>query len=170
MFKIFEYLQKGQENIVLIGMPACGKSTIGKALAALLNKEFIDSDTIIESEENKSIPQIFAEVGEAGFRDIESRVIADLASKNNCVIAVGGGAVLREENVKNLKLNGRLFFLDAPLSDLQSTASRPLSSTPESLKRRYEERYGIYTAVCDHKIAITRDLEENLKKIQKELQ
>ncbi len=167
---LFDFILKKQENLVLIGMPACGKSTIGKELANLLGKDFIDSDEVIEKEEKKSIPAIFAEGGEDAFRKIETRVIREIAKKGGCVIAVGGGAILREENVSALKQNGRIFFLDAPLSDLQSTASRPLSSTPEDLKKRYEERYGIYCTVCDKKIPITRNLEENLLKIQKELQ
>lgn len=162
-------LRKEMETIVFIGMPACGKSTIGKALAELLKKEFLDTDELIE-EKGTPIPEIFAEKGEARFREIEASVIASQREKRGCILSVGGGAILREENVKNLKRNGRLYFLDAPLSDLQSTADRPLSSSPEALKQRYEERYGIYTAVCDKRIPITRNLEENLRKIQKELQ
>lgn len=166
---IWQDLKRGMETIVLIGMPACGKSTIGKALAELLKTDFLDTDSIIEKEEKKTIPEIFAEVGEAGFREIEARVIRAQREQRGIVLAVGGGAVLREENVENLKRNGRLFFLDAPLSDLQSTKSRPLSSTPEALKQRYEERYGIYCSVCDKKIPITRDLQQNMETILKEL-
>lgn len=158
-----------KENIVLTGMPSSGKSTIGKALAAAMGREFFDSDEEIVREAGKPIPQIFAEEGEAAFRDLESRVIRDLGEKESIVLATGGGAVLREQNVDLLRGNGRIFFLDAPLETLVSTADRPLSSTPEDLRKRYEERYDIYRATADVRISVTRNLEENLKAIQKEI-
>ena len=166
---IYDSILRAKENLVLIGMPGCGKSTIGKALAERLGKRFVDCDEEIEKAEGKSIPEIFREVGEQGFRDAESRVIRRASEEQGAVIATGGGAVLREENVRLLRGNGTLLFLDAPLSELMATSSRPLSSTPEDLRRRYEERYGIYCAVCDRKIPVTRSLKENLAAVEKEL-
>lgn len=167
--EITKEIYSSKENIVLTGMPGSGKSTIGKALANQLGREFFDSDEEIVREAEKPIPQIFAEEGEAAFRDLESRVIRSLSEKEGIVFATGGGAVLREKNIDILRGNGRIFFLDAPLSTLVSTTDRPLSSTPEALRQRYEERYGIYCATADVTVPVTRNLEENLVALQKEI-
>ncbi len=167
--EIAREIYSSKENIVLTGMPGSGKSTVGKALAAALGREFFDSDEEIVREAGKPIPQIFQEEGEAAFRDLESRVIRKLGEKESIVLATGGGAVLRERNVDLLRGNGRIFFLDAPLETLVSTSDRPLSSTPEALRQRYEERYDIYCATADVIVPVTRNLEENLKAIKKEI-
>ncbi len=166
---IYEAVRAEKENLVLIGMPGAGKSTLGKAIAREMDREFFDSDAVIEKEEQKTIPQIFREVGEKGFRDIESRVIASLSALRGKVIATGGGAVLRDENVRALQSNGKLIFLDAPLETLLPTDDRPLTGTAADLKKRYEERYHIYLASADTVIPVTRDIEENLKRIKQVL-
>jgi shikimate dehydrogenase len=166
---IYASILKGKENVVLIGMPGSGKSTVGKALAAETGREFFDSDEEIVKEAGRPIPDIFSQQGEGAFRDLESRVIRRLSEKQGAVIATGGGAVLRKENVENLRANGRIVFLDAPLETLTSTADRPLSATPEALKKRYEERYGIYCESAHLRISVTRDLKENLTEIKKVL-
>ena len=142
---------------------------MGKELAKRLGKEFLDSDTVIEEEEKKPIPQIFAEVGEKGFRDIESRVIRSLSALRGKIIATGGGAILREENVRFLKGNGRLIFLDAPLETLIPTGDRPLTATADDLKKRYEERYDLYLSSADAVVNVTRNIAENTEKIEKVL-
>jgi len=166
---IYEAVRKEEENIVLIGMPGAGKSTLGKAVAQALGREFLDSDAVIEEEEKKPIPQIFREKGEKAFRDIESRVIRGLSALRGKVIATGGGAILRKENVEHLRSNGKLLFLDAPLETLMPTGDRPLTSTAADLKKRYEERYGLYCACADEIIPVTRDVEENLRNLEKVL-
>lgn len=162
-------IRSSKENIVLTGMPGSGKSTVGRALARAMGREFFDSDDEIVKKAGKPIPQIFSEDGETAFRDLETLVLRELGEKESIVLATGGGAVLREKNIDLLRGGGRIFFLDAPLETLVSTSDRPLSSTPEALRQRYEERYGIYCRTADVRIPVTRNLEENLKAIQKEI-
>ncbi|MCL2639450.1 MAG: shikimate kinase [Phycisphaerales bacterium] len=100
-------------NIVLIGYRGTGKSTIGKKLAERLRRDFVDTDTLLVERAGKTIKQIFETEGEPGFRDREAAVIAEVANRDNLVIAVGGGAVLRPANVTALKKNGRLIWLQA---------------------------------------------------------
>ncbi len=150
--KVFGKLCTDKENIVLVGMPSSGKSTVGGLIAKACGRTFIDTDELIVKHAGQEITDIFAEVGEAGFRDIESQVIREVSAMTSAVIATGGGAVLREENVAALKENGKIYFIDRPLEKLIPTSSRPLSSDRKSIEKRYEERYGIYTSVCDRKI------------------
>ncbi len=159
-----------KQNIVLIGMPGCGKSTIGKELAKVLRKEFVDSDEEIVKSERVSIPQIFESKGESGFREIESRIIRELSSHQGMVIATGGGAVLNPENIGLLKENGIILFLDRDINDIAATADRPLSSNRKDLEKRYNERYPIYLSSADYKIAITSDLKDNIKAIKEVLE
>lgn len=167
---IYKSIQKEKRNVVLVGMPGCGKSTIGKEIARVLNMEFLDTDELIREKAGKEIPRIFAEEGEKYFRDLESDVIFKIAPLQGKVIATGGGAVLREKNVSYLKGNGDIIFLDAPLETLRATKDRPLSSNDLDLKKRYEERYGIYTSSADLVIKVSGDLLENTEKILKVLQ
>jgi shikimate dehydrogenase len=148
--RVFSKLSADKESVVLIGMPASGKSTIGRLIAEKTGREFFDLDDEIVKSVGKSIPEIFAEGGEEAFRNIESRVLADrLAFIGGAVIATGGGAILREENVRKLKQNGRLYFLNRPLCQLLPTADRPTASTKEAIEKRYGERLPIYKRVAD---------------------
>ncbi len=148
--RIFEELRAEKENIVLVGMPGSGKSTVGRILAARTGRPFFDLDELIVAETEKEIPAIFADVGEAGFRDIEAAVLERTVSEHmGAVISTGGGAILRLENVKALRRGGRLYFLDRPLSHIRPTASRPLSSDRAALEARYQEREPLYRAAAD---------------------
>ncbi|MBF0476646.1 MAG: shikimate kinase [Deltaproteobacteria bacterium] len=100
-------------NIVLIGYRCCGKSAVGKLLAEKLGRDFVDSDTLIQLQSGRPIPQIVAENGWAAFRDLERQVISELARKDNLVIATGGGVVLDGRNVSRLKENGWVVWLQA---------------------------------------------------------
>ena len=153
-----------KRNIVLIGMPGSGKTTIGRALAESLGKTFVDTDDLITGEYG-DISEIFAQKGEEFFRDIEAVAVKKVSLQNGLVIATGGGAVLRRENVDYLKHNGVLFFLDRPLGDILPTEDRPLSRDCEALKKRYEERYGIYLSSCDEKIDIDGRVENAVSRI-----
>ena len=144
--EIAESLSRQTENLVLIGMPGCGKSTAGRLLAQKLAKSFIDTDTEIEKRAGGiSCGNLIREQGEEAFRRLESEVIREAGSATGCVIATGGGAVTRPENRDPLRQNGRLIHLDRPLDTLQTDDSRPLSSSRASLEARYRERAPLYS-------------------------
>ena len=166
MTEIYSDILRRKENIVLIGMPSSGKTTIGKALASELDKGFIDTDDEIVLQEGRNIPEIFKTSGETKFREIESEVIKKVSSNQGFVIATGGGAVLNPKNIHLLKENGRVVFLDKKIEDLITTPDRPLSSNIEDLKKRYEERYDIYVSSADYIINCTNDVKENVKNIK----
>lgn len=153
--RIFAQLVRQKSNLVLTGMPGSGKTTVGRLLAERCGLEFVDTDDEIVKREGRPIPAIFEAVGEPGFRDIEAAVIREAAARQGVVIATGGGAVLRKENVDLLKENGRVYFLDRPLEELVATADRPLSADRDALKKRYYERYDIYCSCCDCHITET---------------
>lgn len=150
--RIMRRITREKENIVLIGMPASGKSRIGRLLEKTTLRPLIDTDKVIEERLGKTVSEVFSDFGEAYFREVEADVIREASKKTGIIIATGGGSVLRYDSVKNLRRNGRLYFIDRPLSSLTPTASRPLASNTADIEKRYNERYGIYTAVCDVRI------------------
>ncbi len=135
-------------NLVLVGMPGCGKSTLGRKMAEKLRRTFVDIDAEIEKEAGP-IPAIFAKQGEAAFRDIESRVIARFGKESGLVIATGGGAVLREENIRALHQNGVVAWVKRP-RELLSTAGRPLSKGAAALAAMEKIRMPLYQACADY--------------------
>ena len=153
--EIYKDLRRARENLVLIGMPGAGKTTVGRLLAQKLNREFVDTDEEIVKRAGKPIPVLFAEDGEDRFRDLETAVVRDLSASGGRVIAAGGGTVLREENVTLLRLNGRLFFLDRQPEDLEPSPDRPLGDTARKLERLYHSRYFRYSAAADRKIPVS---------------
>ena len=136
-------------SIVLTGMPGCGKSTLGALLAKRLGRTLIDTDVEIEARTGTPIPEIFRTRGEPWFRDLETEIIREIAARDGAVIATGGGAVLRRENIDALKQTGVVVFLDRPLETLLPMADCPLADDMEKLHARYRERYAIYTATAD---------------------
>ncbi len=150
--KVYKAVLNGKNNITLIGMPSCGKTTVGKLLAEKTGKTFVDTDEEIVKVIGMSIPEYFERYGEASFRQIESSVIKEISAKNNQVIATGGGAVLNPDNVRRLKQNGLAYFIDRDIELLCSTSDRPLSSNREALEKRYQERYPIYCSSCDVRV------------------
>ncbi|MBE7015658.1 MAG: shikimate dehydrogenase [Ruminococcaceae bacterium] len=145
---VFASVLSEKENIVLIGMPGSGKSTIGNLLN-LEGFEFIDTDKEIENRCGCSIKELISAQGEAYFRDMESEVIRDVSSHSSRIISTGGGAILREENVNCLKQNGKLYFIEADIDRLKATEDRPLSDTEDKLKKLYSQRHGIYQSAAD---------------------
>ncbi len=168
--KIYRDLLLEKQNIVLIGMPSCGKSSTGRALAERLSKAFVDIDDMIIKKAGMSIKEIFASRGEKAFRDMESDAAKELQNKNGLVIACGGGTVLRDENVRYLKANGRLFLLERDIEKLTPTSSRPLSQSAEDIKRLYAERRQIYLASADDTVSyegVSRRADEIIKELLK---
>ena len=145
--KISRELQKELQNVVLIGMPGCGKSTVGAALAQKLGKTFVDADAEIERRTGKAIPDIFAQEGEEAFRRYEADVIADLTRQNRQVIACGGGVVKTPQNLHALRQNGPVLWVQRPIEKL-ATAGRPLSKGGEALRRMEHERLPLYRAAA----------------------
>lgn len=142
-------------NAVLCGMMGCGKSTVAERLSELYGVQSVDTDRIIE-ERFGSINAIFAERGEAYFRDIEAEITAETAKKyTNAVISLGGGCVLRSENVKNLKATGKIVYLRATpqtlIARLKGDASRPLlkGGLEERVNKILAERSHVYESVAD---------------------
>ena len=165
--RITEDIARETENVILIGMPGCGKSTLGKLIAERLSRQFVDCDAEIVRKAGMSIPDIFASEGEEGFRARETAVLADVCKESGLVVATGGGAVTRERNLPLMRQNGTVLFLDIKPDDLP-TDGRPLSQkkTPAVL---YAERLPLYRAAADRIIPITRDIEANMKKIMEVL-
>ena len=145
----FNKIFKDKENIVLVGMPSSGKSTVGAQLARMTGRTLIDTDDLVVEKLGMPISEFLKTHPESEFRDVESEAVKEAASKNGVIIATGGGAILRNENVTYLKQNSRLYFLNRSLEKLIPTADRPLSSSIEALKQRYDERYGKYIACAD---------------------
>ena len=144
----FASVFSAKENIVLTGMPGSGKSTVGR-LIKLEDYEFVDTDIEIENRCGCKIKDLILSKGEAYFRDLESQVIKELSLKSGLIISTGGGAILKAENVKNLKRNGKIFFLNAGLSRLKATDDRPLSNTEDKLAELYSQRIEIYKSTAD---------------------
>ncbi len=163
---IYSRLYKDKMNIVLVGMPGCGKTTIGKLLAKRYSKTFSDTDDLIVETENADIPAIFKEKGEAEFRNIEKSVVCEVSKKNSLVIATGGGVILNRDNIDALKGNGRIYFIDRPLDELLPTDDRPLSSNRADLEKRYKERYDIYVSCADCVVDGSGSVEDVLERIE----
>ena len=159
---------KENTNIVLIGMPGCGKTTIGKLLAEKLNKSFIDVDSYIEEVENRTIPEIFLQ-GESYFRDIETKAVKNVSKGEGQIISTGGGVIKRQENIEALKENGIIIFIDRPVEVIASdvdTENRPLlKDKKEALFTLYKERYALYKEYSDYQILNSDAIDSVLDKL-----
>ena len=169
--RIWKSLMRQKENIVLIGMPGCGKTTVGTLLATELDRFFCDMDVEIAACSERTPAEIIAQEGERAFRDLESEVLRErISMRQGEIVATGGGAILRAENVRMLKQNGRLYWLDRPLEKLIPTEDRPLSSSREALERRYRERYALYHCTADVTVSDPETAEAAAKRIREELE
>lgn len=153
-----------QKNIVLIGMPGCGKSTAGKILAQKLHRDILDTDEEIVKTDGRTIPEIFENDGEKFFRDLETETVETVGKQLSKIIATGGGAVIKKENRDALKQNGTIIYLKKDLS-LLSLEGRPLSKNEDAVRKIYEERKDIYEAFADFAVEVDADAEITAKRV-----
>lgn len=147
--RIYDEIYFDKRNIVLSGMPASGKSTVGKIVAEQLGRELIDTDKLIVEREGY-IPTIFKEKGEKYFRDLETDVIKEVSALSGKVISLGGGAIMRQENIEALRHNGAIFFIDRSPENLIPTGDRPLADKKEKIMRLYKKRIDTYISTADY--------------------
>lgn len=156
-------LQAQMENIILIGMPGCGKSTVAALLGEKLGRKVVDADSVITEMAGISIPEIFEQQGEAGFRTLETKALAQLGMQSGLILATGGGCVTKPENYPLLHQNGRIFLLERSL-DLLATDGRPLSKS-NKLSDMYAIRKPLYEAFADHRISNNGTTDETVSQI-----
>ena len=166
---VFRSIWADRANIVLVGMPSSGKTTIGRMLAKALDKRFVDLDAEIERASGQSVPSIFETQGEAGFRRWEQRVTGRFAKESGQVLSCGGGVVKTATNVRALRRNGVVLFIDRPVEALAVGGSRPLSSSMEALRTMEAQRRPLYLAAADAVISNTGTLAEALAAAQEAL-
>ena len=160
---IYRSLRVQMENVILIGMPGCGKTTIGQLLSKRLGKKFLDADTVLEEKAGRPITQIIPQEGEAFFRRLESEVLEDLGKQSGLVIATGGGCVTIPANYEALHRNGTIVWLKRDLSVLP-TEGRPLSMAGR-LEEMYAKRKPLYEAFADFAVENSGTPEETAEKI-----
>lgn len=157
-----------KKNVIIVGMPGCGKTTVGKLLAEKLHYSFCDLDEHIVEKEQMSIDEMFAK-GEDYFRDIESKGVLDACDFKETVISTGGGVVTRTENIENLKRCGFIIFLDRPIENIISDVdieSRPLlKNGAERLYKLLDDRCEMYKSCCDVEIINDSDVEDVVDRI-----
>ena len=151
-------------NIVLCGFMGCGKTTVGRRLAAFTGRNFIDTDAYIEKKAGLTVSEIFSKYGEAYFRELEHKCVSEIAQNANCIIATGGGTVLNNENALALKSNGSLFFLDVPFETIFSRISnsnRPLvkALSKDKLEILFEARRSAYLDCADFVVEAKQTVE-----------
>lgn len=154
-------------NVVLIGMPSSGKTTLGSRMAEILDRPYIDTDDEIIERTGMPIADYFREYGEESFRDLETEICRQHIKAAGAIISTGGGVIKRPENMRYLSHNGRIVWIDRGLGSLTATDSRPLSSNISDLCRLYEERKDLYDKYSDIRItnngSIARALENLLE-------
>ncbi|MBO4671255.1 MAG: hypothetical protein J5640_05370 [Bacteroidales bacterium] len=161
----FRHLMRSKRNIVLCGMPSCGKSTVGSELARYTGRRFVDTDEIVALQAGMEIPDIFSREGEAAFRLRETAAIESIAPEQGLVVATGGGAVLSETNCRLLRHNGILILLNRDPELLVPTADRPLSRSREELMALYSRRMPLYAKAADFIISNNGPVEHTVYKL-----
>ena len=162
---VYKDLMAERRNLVLIGMSGCGKSTLGKLAAEKLGKTFVDTDAEIIKRIGMSIADYFAAYGEDSFRKVESEVVQEISTQNNLVISTGGGVIKNPENIRWLKGNGTVIWIQRDPELLESGNGRPLVPDQEAVRRLYKERLPLYTAAAETIIENDGNEEEALQKI-----
>ncbi len=163
--RVYRDVRDKRQNIVLIGMPSAGKTAVGLTLQKKTGKPFYDTDKVLEEELTVSCSRYIATQGEAAFREKEAEVVARLSEETGCILATGGGVILREDNRGELQKNGFLVFLDRPLEELTATADRPLSNDKEKLTHLYEDRYPLYCLSADGRVPVRGGVDETAEDV-----
>lgn len=163
---IYKQMLFEKKNVVLIGMPSSGKTTIGAELAKLLHKDFVDIDAQIVSKIGMPISNYFEQYGENAFREIETEVTKEFAGKNNIVISTGGGCIKKPENMLYLSMNGVILLVERDLSKLIVGEGRPLSSSINAIEKMYQERFPLYMRYSQKSIQNNTTTEYAVKQAQ----
>ena len=163
---VIDLLRKQNENVILTGMPGCGKTSLAERLGEITGKDVIDIDKVIEAQEHRSVAEIITKFGEDEFRKLEHLAILDNCKLSGKIIALGGGAILDRENYPALHQNGKIFFIRRDV-DLLPTDDRPLSKSPETLKEMQKIRLPLYQDAADVEIENNGSLDDAVEAILK---
>ncbi len=162
--EVYNVIIAEQKNIVLVGMPGCGKSPAAALLSKKTGRECIDTDSMVVEASGESIPDIFSKYGENEFRNRETEAVRTAGKGAGKIIATGGGAILRDENRIALRENSTVIFLEAPVEGL-ATDGRPLSKSPEVLEKMFAERLPLYLETADFTVEVDPDPEITVRRI-----
>ena len=165
---IYGRILHSKRNLVLTGMPSCGKSTVGRKLASLTGRRFVDTDEVIVTHAGMEISDIFAAEGESGFRKRETAAIESLAPEQGLIIATGGGAIMKPENVRLLRHNGIICLLQRDLGLLVPTDGRPLSRDRAALQSLYDRRLPFYLKAAELTVDNNGPLEHTVEELMKQ--
>lgn len=163
--KIVKKLSFELTNIILVGMPGCGKTTVGNLLASHYGRKLVDTDELIVKKAGKSIPEIFAEQGETGFRKIEAEIIKEVGKEKELIIATGGGVIVTPENFDALRQNGTVIFINRNI-DVLPTDGRPLSQKND-LNEMFKKRLPLYRKICHFEVDGNGTPSEVVERIEK---
>lgn len=162
-------MKRMNQNIVLIGMPGCGKTTIGKLTAQRLNTKFCDVDHYIEDKDGRSIPEIFKDDGEAHFRKLESMAVEEVSKYVGSVISTGGGVIKFHKNMELLKKSGIIIFInrsvESIIADIETDGRPLLKDGKERIYKLYKERIDLYKKYCDYEIINDDSIEAVVEKV-----
>lgn len=167
--KVIKMLSLETHNIILIGMPASGKSVIGRKLSTLSGREFIDTDELIEKKTNMKISDIFSTFGEEYFRNIENEVVKEISLKKKLIISTGGGIIKNPTNMDLLRANGVIVFLRRPAEKIIINDDRPLLKSKKDFEDLYKERYPLYMKYHDVLLDNNKTIEDAVLKIKEKL-
>lgn len=156
------------KNIVLIGMPGSGKTTVGKYLSEIIGYEFVDVDEYLEKKENRTINSIFKENGEEYFRTLESKYIDEISKRSKTIISTGGGSVKKERNINSLKKNGIIIYLNRAVENIynEDHTNRPLLQNIDNIYNLYNERKELYNKYADIIVDNNDTIESVAKKLK----